>query len=106
LNEYWIFETENWTENIERLIKGGLAKIRDKFSDYVYPQLKKEPHYGMNIKKLKDWQPKTWRYRIGDYRFFYEIDEEEKVVYLIAAYHRKEAYRMKNKLLPKLIDYL
>ena len=80
LNEYRIFETENWTKNIERLIKAGFSKIQDKFSNYVYPQLKKEPHYGLNIKKLKDWQPVTWRYRIGDYRLFYEIDEEERVI--------------------------
>jgi hypothetical protein len=29
LNEYRIFETENYTENIERLIKSGFSKIYD-----------------------------------------------------------------------------
>ena len=28
------------------------------------------------------------RYRIGAWRFFYEIDEEEKVAFMIAASHR------------------
>ena len=37
------------------------------------------PHFGANIKKLKDFTPDTWRYRIGAWRLFYEIDEEEKV---------------------------
>lgn len=49
-------------------------------------------NYGPNIKKLRNWKPPTWRYRVGDWRFFYEIDEQEKTVYLIAAYHRGEAY--------------
>jgi mRNA-degrading endonuclease RelE of RelBE toxin-antitoxin system len=30
----------------------------------------------------------AWRYRIGAWRFFYEIDETEKIVYLLAASHR------------------
>jgi mRNA interferase RelE/StbE len=54
--------------------------------------LREEPHFGSNIKKLRDFTPETWRYRIGDWRFFYQIDEEEHIVYLIAAHHRKEAY--------------
>ena len=50
------------------------------------------PHFGSNIKKLKDFTPDTWRYRIGAWRFFYEIDEEEKVAFMIAASHRSSAY--------------
>jgi len=38
------------------------------------------------------YAPETWRYRIGAWRFFYEIDEEEKVVLMIAASHRGSAY--------------
>jgi len=93
LSKYRIFETENFLNNLEQLSKSGLSKIRDKLFTYVYPQLKERPHYGPNIKKLKEWEPQTLRYKIGHYRFFYEIDEEEKVVYLTAADHRKEAYR-------------
>jgi mRNA-degrading endonuclease RelE of RelBE toxin-antitoxin system len=50
------------------------------------------PHFGPNIKKLKNFTPATWRYRIGAWRFFYEIDEAEKVAFMIAASHRSSAY--------------
>jgi len=55
--------------------------------------LRQEPHYGPNIKRLQGYEPITWRYRIGDYRLFYLIDDGEKIVYLLTMDHRKEAYR-------------
>ena len=60
---------------------------------YVYPQLRDNPHFGKNIKKLKNYQPETWRYRIGGYRFFHEINEKESIVYMLAVDSRKESYR-------------
>jgi mRNA-degrading endonuclease RelE of RelBE toxin-antitoxin system len=30
---------------------------------------------------------------VGDWRFFYEIDEKQRIVFMTAADHRKEAYR-------------
>ena len=63
-----------------------------KLKEYVYPQLKEHPHYGQNIKKLKNFKPDTWRYRIGAWRFFYEIDEENQIIFMLAASHRSVAY--------------
>ncbi len=63
-----------------------------KLQEYVYPELRQHPHFGANIKKLKHLKPETWRYRIGAWRFFYEIDEDSKIVFLIAAHHRSSAY--------------
>jgi len=34
----------------------------------------------------------TWRYRIGSWRFFYEIDDDERIVFMLAASHRSSAY--------------
>jgi mRNA interferase RelE/StbE len=42
---------------------------------------------------LRDWEPPTWRIRIGSWRVFYEIDDETRIVFLTAADHRKDAYR-------------
>jgi mRNA interferase RelE/StbE len=50
------------------------------------------PNFGPDIKRLKDFTPDTWRYRIGAWRFFYEIDEKEKVTSMVAASHRSSAY--------------
>jgi len=59
---------------------------------YAYPQLRQNPYYGKNIKKLVNYDPDTWRYRIGDYRFFYTIDDHKKIVYMLAADNRQGAY--------------
>ncbi|MDI6690077.1 MAG: type II toxin-antitoxin system mRNA interferase toxin, RelE/StbE family [Actinomycetota bacterium] len=89
---YRIFETENFQDNLKQIRLAGSKSIQKKLESYVYPQLREEPHFGLNIKKLRDFTPETWRYRIGDWRFFYQIDEEEHIVYMVAAHHRKEAY--------------
>ncbi len=90
--DYKIFETDNFSKNLSEINHAGAKTIHSKLLGYVYPQLRKEPHFGPNIKKLKNFTPDTWRYRVGDWQFFYEIDEKEQVVYMIAAHHRQEAY--------------
>jgi mRNA-degrading endonuclease RelE of RelBE toxin-antitoxin system len=30
---------------------------------------------------------------VGEWRFFYEVDDEERIVFMVAADHRKQAYR-------------
>ena len=93
MNKYRIFETEQFQKDLQNISRSGKGKIAEKLQEYVYPQLRQHPHYGANIKKLKDYYPDTWRYRIGAWRFFYEIDEDEKIVFMLAASHRSGAYR-------------
>lgn len=90
---YRIFETEGFLKDLEQDFQGRHEKIKRKLTEYVYPQLGLSPTYGPHIRKMKGYQPETWRFRIGDYRFFYQIDEIEKIVFLIAADHRKQSYR-------------
>lgn len=66
--------------------------IKNKLLKQVYVQLKGEPHYGRNIKKLKDYTPETWRYRIGSFRIFYAIDETKKTIIITSIRLRKDAY--------------
>jgi mRNA interferase RelE/StbE len=87
-----LFETRQFQRDLERLARSGQATVVTKLERVVYPQLKRHPHFGPNIKKLRDFEPDTWRYRIGAWRFFYEIDEEERIVFVIAAAHRGSAY--------------
>lgn len=93
MNRYSIFETENYEKDLNKLPKKDSQFIRSKATNYIYPLLRNNPHYGANIKKLKDWEPDTWRYRISQYRLFYEIDEEDKLVIITAIEKRKDAYR-------------
>jgi mRNA interferase RelE/StbE len=92
LNKYRIFETERFQKDLQQIAMSSHSKLAKKLQEFVYPQLRNHPRFGTNIKKLKGYEPDTWRYRIGAWRFFYEIDEKEKIVFMIAAYHRSSAY--------------
>ena len=91
-NSYRIFETDQFKKDMVRFNRGGRKDISKKIIDEVYPHLKVRPHFGPNIKKLRDFEPETWRYRIGSWRFFYEIDEQAHIVFMTAAAHRSRAY--------------
>jgi len=92
LSNFKIFETNQFIKDLDEIVKNLKEKIYDKIQNYTYPQLKINPFYGKNIKKLINYNPPTWRYRIGDYRLFYEIDQKEKIIYIIAIEIRSKAY--------------
>ena len=92
MSNYKIFETDEFLNKIKKINKKDKSFIKGKLIQYVYPQLKEEPHYGNNIKKLVDYIPETWRYRIGKYRVFYVIDKSAKIVYILSIDKRKDAY--------------
>jgi mRNA interferase RelE/StbE len=85
LSDFRIFETEQFQGDLKRVFGDRQEKIAAKLKRYVYPQLREQPYFGKNIKKLRGYAPETWRYRIGDHRFFYEVDDKEKIVFMIAA---------------------
>jgi mRNA interferase RelE/StbE len=88
-----IFETRQFSKDLASFGPVVRVRIEVKLSEHVYPILRPNPHFGPNIKRLKNWEPATWRYRVGEWRFFYEVDEIEKIAFLIAAGHPKQAYR-------------
>jgi mRNA interferase RelE/StbE len=59
----------------------------------IYPALCQSPYFGNNIKRLKGELSAIFRYRIGDYRIFYTIDPEKKIVFILSIHHRKDAYK-------------
>ena len=92
LKRYRIFLTQGFIDDIQKISGSGFPKIDKKLRNYVYPQLGDQPHFGRNIKKIKSWEPETWRYRVGSWRLFYQIDDKEKIVFMTVAEHRSEAY--------------
>jgi mRNA interferase RelE/StbE len=88
-----VFETRCFLADLGSLGSFAQKRLESKLREYVYPILRETPHSGPNIKRLKNWDPPTWRYRVGDWRFFHEIDERRRIVFMTAADHRKEAYR-------------
>ncbi len=92
LPNFRIFETNQFTKDLNQNFGSYQKQIQEKLINHVYPQLRDQPYFGKNIKKLRDYKPETWRYRISSYRFFYAIDDKEKIVFMIAADNRKDAY--------------
>ena len=91
---YRIFETENFRKELRILVSPReQSLVQKKLEKIVYPQLREQPHFGNHVKKLKGYEPESWRYRIGDLRIFYAIDEKEKVVVITSVRYRKDAYR-------------
>lgn len=90
-SEFRLFETDEVKKALLRL--GSPRFLRTKLDAFVYPQLKRSPYFGPNIKRLRGYEPPMWRYRIGPYRLFYTVDEDERIVFLVALEARKDAYR-------------
>ncbi len=90
LNNFEIAETESFISKIE---DRKFKKIYQKIKDYVYPQLRLNPFFGSNIKKLKGEFEGIYRYRIGDNRIFYKIENDKVLIIVLDISDRKDAYR-------------
>lgn len=91
LSNYRIFETNEFMDCMESLPRKDKVQIEKKLMNYVYPQLIKEPLFGINIKKLHGYTPSMRRYRIGHYRIFYIV--EKKMISILSIEQRKDAYK-------------
>lgn len=91
LPEFRVFETDEFKKALTRLHPPRF--LSKKLAAYVYPQLRQGPYFGPNIRKLQGYTPDTWRYRIGPYRVFYSVDEDERIVFILTVDDRKDAYR-------------
>ena len=93
MDRYKIFETDEFLKKIRKFSHQDADFVQKKLNEYVYPQIQMEPFLGRNIKKLRNYNPPIWRYRIGKFRVFYFIDSEERVVYILSVDQRKDAYK-------------
>ena len=92
MSEYRIFETNRFGKDIRAIGGSGRRLVPEKLRQVPYPRLRRQPHFGPNIKKLRNFTPETWRYRVGQWRFFYKIHDSDKIVFMTAASHRGSAY--------------
>ncbi len=92
MNRYEIFGTDEFIKNLRKVNPRQRDNIQRKLHDYICLQLREEPYFGHNIKKLVGYKPETWRYRIGKFRIFYLVSEEEKMNYMLTIEQRKQAY--------------
>jgi mRNA interferase RelE/StbE len=93
LSEYRIFETTGFQRDLSSLGPVAAKRIQGTLASRVYPVLRAAPREVPSAARLKDWDPPTWRIRIGSWRLFFEIDDVRRIVFLTAADHRKDAYQ-------------
>lgn len=86
---FQIAETETFGKELKTL---RLQQRFDKVKKTIYSMLKENPYYGKNIKKLKGDFVGLYRYRLGDYRLIYSLDENEQIVFMLHVVQRKDAY--------------
>lgn len=83
----------------EENVEGELAGIRPfdgrRVLDAIWERLRDEPGVETRHRKiLKGVKPPfhtvppTWELRVGEYRVFYDVNEEEKTVYVRAVRHK------------------
>jgi mRNA interferase RelE/StbE len=87
--EFEIIET---TEYRKSIVKPHFAVLYPKIVDFVYPQLRRNPYFGPNIKKLKGELSAFYWYRIGSFRLLYHIEGDKTIVLMVTVTDRKDAY--------------
>lgn len=88
-NNFKIAETNRFRKKIKKLEFG---EIYHKIYNYVYPQLRQNPFFGLNIKKLKGEFSGIYRYRVSDYRLFYTVEKDKVLVIMIDIAKRGNGY--------------
>ena len=92
-SEYRVFETAEFTRKLKKLSDAEARTIRLKLESYAYPQLREQPFWGSNIRKIRGFSTDVWRYRVGRFRIFYTVSEDDPVVSILTIEARKDAYR-------------
>jgi mRNA interferase RelE/StbE len=58
-----------------------------------FARLRQNPYEHPNIKRLRSSLAGYLRYRVGDWRIVYEVNEEEHSVTILLIAHRSKAYQ-------------
>ena len=81
-SEKVVKELKKLDKQTARVIRNWIAK---NLVDTVDPRLHGKPLTG-NLQGI-------WRYRIGDYRLFAEINDNELIIFMIDIGHRREIHK-------------
>lgn len=88
-------ENINYTVTIEieaqKFFESSSVSLQKKL-DRCFDILKVSPRNYPNIKALKGILSGYYRYRVGDYRVVYEIDDNKNIVTIILIAHRSKIY--------------
>jgi mRNA interferase RelE/StbE len=54
--------------------------------------LEQEPHRHNNVKRLSGALAGRWRFRVGDWRVVYRVDDQARLVHVLVIAHRRDVY--------------
>lgn len=87
------------SEDVEVDLRGIKAYYRERILDAVEEQLSHEPNVETKNRKILvslvppfETVPPVWELRVGDYRVFYDVDEQAEIVY-VRAVRRKPPHK-------------
>jgi mRNA interferase RelE/StbE len=92
LADYRIFETASFLEDLADVPAPQRERLRAKLTTYVYPLLRTAPREHPQARVLKGYFPPKWRWRLGDWRVFYNINDADRIVSMTALQLRRDAY--------------
>lgn len=74
-----------------RFFESASASLQRRL-DKCFDRLKADPRSGGSVKPLVGKLRGHYRYRVGDYRVIYRIDESAHKVFVLKIAHRSKAY--------------
>ena len=79
------------SDEAARQYRGAEKPLAQKLAK-CFARLEANPRGGNNVKALRGPLLGHWRYRVGDHRVVYSIDEAKQTVTVVAIAHRREVY--------------
>ena len=85
MGSYRILTTRRFLRHLKRLE----GEVRERVLDAVR-EVSERPYLGSTL--MFD-ERRLYKFRVGDYRLVYEVDEEKKAVLFLIIDHRRRVYR-------------
>ena len=57
MNRFRVFETKEFQRALDAVDEITRNRIQRKLQDQIYPQLREQPFWGPNVKRLRNWDP-------------------------------------------------
>jgi mRNA interferase RelE/StbE len=86
-----VYQIKTASRRVEREIADLPRQIRERITQAI-GDLATDPR-PPGVRKLAGEMRGAWRIRVSDYRVLYDIDDDQRVIVILAVLHRREAYR-------------
>jgi mRNA interferase RelE/StbE len=81
-----------WSKEAQKQLEKLDPQIKKKILKYLRETLKEWSDPRQRAEKLVEDKAGWWRFRVGDYRLIFEIEDHILIILIIKVGHRKEIY--------------